>query len=80
MVAYPSGCDIKSVTNIPSTPNMRATVAAGDVAPAIQGEFLDGICWFRYLVLTYSGRWYKPITPNMRATLAAGDVTPATQG
>ena len=32
------GCgDIKSVTNIPITSNMRATVAAGDVTPAMQG-------------------------------------------
>ena len=34
---YPGGGDIKSVTNIPITPNMRATVAAGDVTPATQG-------------------------------------------
>ena len=31
------GCgDIKSVTYIPIIPNMRATVAAGDVTPAMQ--------------------------------------------
>ena len=33
MGTYPGG-DIKSVTNIPITPNM---VAAGDVTPATQG-------------------------------------------
>ena len=37
MVTFSSGGDIKSVTNIPITPNMRATVAAGDVTPATQG-------------------------------------------
>ena len=37
MVIYPGGGDIKSVTYIPIIPNMRATVAAGDVTPAIQG-------------------------------------------
>ena len=37
MVLYSGGGDIKSVTNIPITPNMRATVAAGDVTPATQG-------------------------------------------
>ena len=39
MVTYPGGGDIKSVTNIPITPNMRATVAAGVVTPATQGGF-----------------------------------------
>ena len=37
MGTYPGGCDIKTVTNIPITTNMRATVAAGDVTPATQG-------------------------------------------
>ena len=37
MVIYPRRGDIKSVTNIPIKPNMRATVAAGDVTPATQG-------------------------------------------
>ena len=37
MGTYPSGRDIKSDTNIPITPNLRATVAAGDVTPATQG-------------------------------------------
>ena len=37
MVIYPRGVDIQSATNIPITPNMRATVAAGDVTPATQG-------------------------------------------
>ena len=41
MGTYPGG-DIKSVTNIPITPNMRATVAAGDVTLAIQGKFWAG--------------------------------------
>ena len=37
MVIYSGGDDIKYVTNIPITTNMRATVAAGDVTPATQG-------------------------------------------
>ena len=36
MGTYPGGGDIKFVTYIPVTPNMRATVAAGDVTPATQ--------------------------------------------
>ena len=36
MGTYPGG-DIKSVTNKPITPNMRATVAAGDVILATPG-------------------------------------------
>ena len=39
MVIYPGGGDIKSVTYIPITPNMRAKVAAGDVTSATQGGF-----------------------------------------
>ena len=38
MGTYP-GVDIKSVTNIPITPNMRATVAAGDVTSARKVSF-----------------------------------------
>ena len=37
MGTYPVGGDIKSVTNKPITPNMRASVAAWDVPPATQG-------------------------------------------
>ena len=35
---YPGdGVDIKSVTNKPITPDMRATIAVWDVTPAIHG-------------------------------------------
>ena len=37
MGTYLVGGDIKSATNLPITPNMRATVAAEDVTPASQG-------------------------------------------
>ena len=37
MGTYQGFGDIKSITNIPITPNMKATVAAGDVTPATQG-------------------------------------------
>ena len=37
MGTYLGGGEKKSVTNIPITPNMRATVAAGDVTPATPG-------------------------------------------
>ena len=37
MGTCPVGGDIKFVSNIPITPNMRATIAAGDVTPPTQG-------------------------------------------
>ena len=39
MGTYQCGDDIMFVTYIPITPNMKATVAAGDVTLAMQGEF-----------------------------------------
>ena len=35
---YPSGDDIKNLTEVPLTSNFRASVTAGDVTPAVQGR------------------------------------------
>lgn len=45
---YPSGDDIKEKTELPLTPNLRATVSAGDVTPAVQGEILEMIVETRF--------------------------------